>query len=76
MTALQLKNENTLEGLTFTDVSFFLMMITVYLFNFNTDKLMGLSGNSITNISILLFMACSGFQTIRSQTLKRYYVYS
>lgn len=75
MTTLQLKSENTLERVTFTDISFFLMMLTVYLFNFNTDRLMGLSGNSITNICVLLFMACSGFQTLKAQTIKWNYVY-
>lgn len=46
-------------GLTsaFNDCLLFLMIAMVFLFNFNTDKILGISGNAWVNICILLFIA-------------------
>lgn len=41
----------------FNDVLFFSMIFMVFVFNFNTDKILGISGNTWSNIFIFLFIA-------------------
>ena len=40
----------------FNEILFFLMISMVFVFNFNTETIMGISGNTWTNICILLFV--------------------
>lgn len=50
----------------FHDCLFFLMISVVFVFNFNTDRVLGISGNSWANICIVLFMAWWGMNIFKA----------
>lgn len=52
------------------DALFTVMTVLVFLFNFNTNRLWGVSGNTLTNMAILIFIAWWALNILRNGVLR------